>query len=208
MLTVREHFTVDAQGTAEEVRTTFYPRPLVGIIGRKRAGKDTFAGRLVEAYGYRRFAFADALKEAALELDPIVTPLDTVQSSHRLSEVVELIGWEGAKEYAEVRRTLQRYGAAIRRIDPDFWLRRVLAQAEANPAPVVITDVRYPNEAKAIRDRGGYLVRVFRPGQDDSDMHESETALDGYPADRLVLNNGTVDELLAKADAVASRLRG
>jgi len=46
--------------------------PLIGLIGRKRAGKDTVADVLVAEYGYTKVAFADPLKRAALALDPIV----------------------------------------------------------------------------------------------------------------------------------------
>ena len=176
--------------------------PLIGLVGRKRSGKDTVARRLVEAHAFTRFAFADLLREAALTLNPIVLPMDTAWASYRLAEVVRADGWEAAKDLPEVRRTLQNYGMAIREIDPDFWVRPVLGALAAHAGPAVIADVRFPNEAEAIRAAGGTLVRIIRPGLDESDAHISETALANYPVARVLVNNSTIEHMYEKVDAV------
>ena len=75
----------------------------------------------------------------------------------------------------------------------------------------IITDVRFPNEAKAIKDRGGIVIRVERPfkGNDSYknkgireivkiDSHPSETALDDYKFDHVIDNNGSMEELVEK----------
>lgn len=191
-----------ALATLDRPARTAAPPRLIGLLGRARAGKDTAAARLVEAHGFRRYAFADALKRVALVADPIVVPVDTVWGSRRLSDVVREVGWEGAKGHREVRRTLQQLGIGIREIDPGFWVRAVLDQVAAEPAPVVITDVRFPNEAAAIRDRGGVLARVIRPGQDESDQHISETALSNWPVDVELINDSDVNALYAHVDAM------
>lgn len=186
--------------------------PLIGLIGKKRSGKDTFASTLVEERGFTRYAFADPLKEAALGLDPLIrfeqdeTYLATPDyyfgvgpKIERLSAVVERLGWEQAKEIREVRRTLQNYGVAIRGIEEDFWTRTTMEKALAHRGPVVITDVRFPNEVEAVHRAGGIIVRIVRPGLASDDSHVSETALDGYPADLDVLNAGTVETLAETA---------
>lgn len=175
---------------------------LVGLIGKKRSGKDSFARPLVEEHGFRRFAFADPLKEAVLQTDPIVA---FCTNPIRLSTVVERIGWEEAKEYPEVRRLLQNYGVAIRGIEPDFWVRATLDRAlqhASEVGPVVVTDVRFPNEADEVRDAGGTIVRIVRPGLSSDDTHASETALDDYEEDRLVVNSGTLESLAFSARAL------
>ncbi|WP_229398149.1 deoxynucleotide monophosphate kinase family protein [Micromonospora okii] len=184
------------------------PPPLVGLLGRARAGKDTVAARLVEAHGFRRYAFADALKEAALIADPIVVPVDTVAGSRRLSEVVAEVGWEGAKEIREVRRTLQQVGVGVRHLDPHFWVSVVMDEVTdpTRRVPVVITDVRFPNEAASIRAAGGTLVRVVRPGQDESDRHVSEVALLDHPVAAEITNGSTLAALRAQVDALAHML--
>lgn len=66
----------------------------------------------------------------------------------------------------------------------------------------VITDVRFPNEAKSIKERGGIIIRVNRyTGLKDN--HISETALDNYnDFDYVIDNNGTIDDLIEKVRGI------
>jgi hypothetical protein len=170
----------------------------IGIIGRARVGKDTAGKWLVDNRGYRRIGFADALKEAALKVDPIVWEDPCADVTARLAETVARIGWERAKDaFPEVRRFLQELGAAVRDIDEDFWLRAAMKKVmAANDAgvPVVITDVRYPNEAASLRRAGFHLVYIDRPGVPQMD-HVSENSLTEDDAKYYVRNAGTVDGL-------------
>ncbi len=187
----------------------------IALMGRAGSGKDTAAARLVSTYQFVRVAFADPLKDSALRLDPIVgaegTPLGALPI--RLSDLVKRNGWDRAKrEYPEVRRTLQRMGQAVREHDPDYWLRLALDKvktAERWGLPVVVSDVRYPNEVAALRAAGALLVRVDRPGldehQDQAAEHVSETALAGYEVDAVLTNAGTLADLDALVDALAVR---
>jgi hypothetical protein len=185
---------------------------IIGLTGHARAGKDSVAAYLVEHYGFGRVAFADALREAALALDPIIAAdydralLNLGRKTGvagrrfgRLSEFVEAFGWEGAKEIGEVRRTLQRYGVAIREMDPEFWIRTALAPMAYMGRPVVVTDVRFPNEVDAVRNRGGLLVRVRRPGA-TGNGHISEHAIDHIAADVDIANTGTLADLTAAVE--------
>lgn len=179
--------------------------PLIGLTGKKRSGKDSFAATLVEEFGFQRFAFADPLKSAALGVDPWV--LVDENGPHRLSSVVRERGWEEAKEIREVRRTLQNFGVEIREIEEDFWLDATMVPAldALEDGPVVITDVRFPNEARDVQDFGT-LVRVNRPGLDSGDTHASETALDDYEADFQIWNIGSLEDLAGNARLLARRL--
>lgn len=176
----------------------------IGIIGRAQHGKDTAGKFFVDGHGYRRVALADPLKDAALALNPIVDYDCSYDGSqlwgHGLREVVEREGWEVAKGRMEVRRILQHLGAAMRAVDPEIWLRAALAKAqEANEAgvPVVITDVRYRNEAASLRRAGFHLIHINRPGIPLLD-HESERDLGPEDARYLVQNDGTLDDLHAQ----------
>lgn len=188
--------------------------PLIGLVGKKRVGKDTFAERLIAEHGFVKVSFSEPVKDAALAVDPIILGwTDRITDDHRvmrLSEIVEEEGWERAKEEPEVRRFLQRFGTeSIRAIDPDFWVRHGMQKAVErmlDGRPVVITDVRFKNEARAITAAGGKLVRIERPGSGDGDTHASEVELDTYPVDFLVSNDGSLDQLHNKADAIAARL--
>ncbi|MER5862215.1 hypothetical protein [Kitasatospora sp. NPDC002040] len=186
----------------------------VALLGRARAGKDSIGARLVHQFAFIRVAFADPLRDAALDLDPIVGAERTAYGHLpvRLSDVVGRYGWERAKaEHTEVRRTLQRLGEAVRTHDPDYWLRLALARvdvAEAWNLPTVVTDVRHTNEVEALRERGALVVRVERPGHQLSGSageHVTETELSAYPADVTITNGGTLADLHQLADALAVR---
>lgn len=191
--------------------------PLIGLIGKKRTGKDTFAGTLIERHAYARIALADPLREAAYALDPIVGtfPL-TVDGTLRVdqwrySEVVDALGYEKAKDYVpEVRRVLQRLGTeSIRAIDDEFWIKAAFSKIDAlreAGTPVIVTDVRYPNEADAIKAAGGYLIRIVRKLPSDGDSHASENALDEYATDLVIHNNGSREDLAYYAYAVGRDL--
>lgn len=169
------------------------PPALIGLLGKKRAGKDTAAKFLVEDFGYVRYAFADPLKAAALATDPIVS---SYPAEVRLSQVVKLRGWEHAKETPEVRLYLQRFGVAMRQhVNPSVWLDATMCPVMDEARPVVITDVRFPNEADAIEAAGGILVRIVRAEAPNDDAHVSETALDGRECVALIVNDGPMESL-------------
>lgn len=89
--------------------------PLIGLIGRKRSGKDSVAAEL-HRYGYDKAAFADPLRDLMVAIDPLVgvgpLPGDLANPHPRkLSEVLDAIGYEAAKDmFPEVRRVHQTGG--------------------------------------------------------------------------------------------------
>lgn len=191
--------------------------PLIGLIGKKRVGKDTFAETLTERHGYARIALADPLREALYRQNPIAGTFPLLDNGitrvreWRVQDVVDSIGWEKAKDYCpEIRTQLQRLGTeGIRYIDDRFWIKAAFAKIDAlreAATPVVVTDVRYPNEADAIKAAGGYLVRIVRDLPDSGDTHASELALDDYREDLLIGNNGSRGDLAFLAYAVGRDL--
>lgn len=190
--------------------------PLIGLVGAKRAGKDAFAEALVRSHGYRRLAFADRLKAVALAADPyVVRDGETM----RLRVAVSVFGWEGAKEIPDVRRFLQRLGVGVRdHVGSSAWVEPVLWDAHVSRlggygslgewvpgTPVVVTDVRFPNEVDAIRNAGGVIVKIVRPGLTADDAHVSES-LAWSPSLipwATVSNEGTLEDLARQARGVA-----
>lgn len=60
----------------------------------------------------------------------------------------------------------------------------------------IITDMRFPNELKAVKDRGGITIRVNTTRAVEISNHESETALDDAKFDHVIDNSGTIEELI------------
>src|SRR4051812_40937236 len=123
-------------------------RPLIGLLGKKGAGKDTLARYLTNDYGFQRLAFADSLKDLAYDFNPILD-FDRITLDHiRLRDLVDEMGWDGAKQLPVVRRLLQRLGEGFRQhAGQDVWVRALAHRAAYVAEPVVITDVRRHNEA-------------------------------------------------------------
>lgn len=83
----------------------------------------------------------------------------------------------------------------------------------------IITDNRFPNECKAIKDRGGILIRIERnfdivPDANGNPMtvpkvniqHESETALDNYKDwDYIINNDGTINQLVEMVETILKK---
>lgn len=184
--------------------------PLIGLVGRKRAGKDTVAEALGRHGGYHRLAFADRLKEVVLDINPPISWDMIGYKPKRIREYVEKFGWEQAKYTPEVRRLLQVTGVAVRQhLDEDAWVRPVMLEAYARVADgqsVVVTDVRFPNEYEAFRRGEGVLLRVARPDSDLTDLHVSETSLDGWPCDFILTNDGSLEDLDRKVRQLLEHL--
>lgn len=170
---------------------------IIGLSGYAQAGKDETAKILVEKHGFKRLAFADPIREAILGLNPKVDSITTV------GDLVGDYGWDVAKQNPEVRRLLQAMGAEVGRkqFGADFWVVVALSQIGTS-TDVVFTDVRFPNEAKALADMNGAIVRVIRPNTNAVNDHESEVAMDRYDFDATILNNGTLDDLNSQVERV------
>jgi hypothetical protein len=172
------------------------PELLVGLSGYARSGKDTAAVALSDL-GFERRAFADAMKTALYRLNPLIPDGDDLT---RIAVVVDTEGWERAKSRPEVRSLLQRLGTQAGRmvLGDDIWVDTALRDLSER---TVVTDVRFQNEADAIRSHHGIVIRIERPGVGPVNGHPSETGLEGYPFDAVVQNDGTVEELHANIAA-------
>ena len=170
---------------------------IIGLSGYAQSGKDTVANILVEKHGYTRIAFADPIRELLYEMDPLI-PLGygTSVINYRLQDLVDAYGWDKVKvDYPEVRRLLQDLGVGARKIFGDtFWIYQALSDVTPDDK-VVVSDVRFENEAKWIQEFNGQIWRVKRVGTDAVNDHVSESEMDGYPVDQIFVNNGTIEDL-------------
>jgi hypothetical protein len=169
---------------------------IIGLSGYAQSGKDTVANILVEKYGYTRIAFADPIRELLYEMDPPV-PVGVGTEKHTvgLQNYVEVYGWDEAKQNPIVRSMLQNLGVGARKVFGDtFWIYQALSDV-APQDKVVVSDVRFVNEAKWIQEFNGQIWRVKRLGTNAVNAHVSESQMDGYPVDQIFVNNGTLEDL-------------
>lgn len=104
------------------------------------------------------------------------------------------------------RTLLQKIGTDLFRnqLHPQVWVNATMADYK-DMYNWIITDCRFPNEADAVRERGGVNIRINRPGIDYNN-HTSETALDDYQFDYVIDNTGTVDELTEKVRQILIKI--
>lgn len=175
---------------------------LIGISYASRSGKDTAAGALCRDLGFVRAGFADLLKDLALECDPIVThgpAMVNRTDNTKLSWIVKGGGgWEQAKDtFPEVRRFLENLGTGCRKVfGADFWVDRLLDNVGSDR--VVVADVRFLNEAEAIRAKGGKIIKINRPG---FAARPFERELEQFDFDEVFENDRGIVDL--QADVVA-----
>lgn len=164
---------------------------IIGLTGYAQSGKDTVASILVEQYGFTRVAFADKIREFLYETGP-----------DYLRYLVDEVGWEKAKQNKTVREMLQNTGVGARKVFGDnFWVHQAMGSIASAYPNIVVTDVRFLNEANTLRENGGQIWRITRLGVSAVNSHISESQLDNYNVDQTFLNNGTVEDLSASIKA-------
>lgn len=174
---------------------------LIGLVGRAGTGKDTVAGLLAYHYGFLQDAFAD----------PIRAMVRTMLRGHQLPEAALSLREHKEAPLAHIgvspRVLMQQLGEAWRRADQDIWvkllaLRCGLHAESACPVHdrIVVSDVRYRNEASWIRQRGGKLLRIIRDDAEPVAAHESEQQFGYVACDATILNDGALNDLPRKLD--------
>lgn len=175
---------------------------LIGLGGYAYAGKDAFADVLEKNLGWYKTYMSKALRESLEVLNPIVD-MDFYTGSvkiTRFKDIVDLLGYEKAKENREVRALLQRMGTEVGRkmFSEDFWLdlcfKDAVKQLEAG-RNVVITGIRYPNELFAIQSLSGTSVWITRPENHAVNEHSSDNSLTPEDFDYTFKNEGTLEDL-------------
>ena len=175
---------------------------LIGLSGKSGSGKSTVADYLVTKHGYHAFAFADALKEMV----GVAFNFNHEQLYGAMKQTVD------PRWGVSPRWCLQWLGTEVMRSKfPDIWIRN-LSQEIHNfiyfngAQQIVVSDVRFKDEAYALKDMGAELWRLERNSDDAQGIpgHISENDLDDYGKtvgwDLVILNNSSLDQLFAMLD--------
>jgi hypothetical protein len=185
---------------------------LIGLSGKAGSGKSTVGDYLAGAHGYVQFSFAGALK-------------DVLQTAFHFTAEQMVYGKETVDPRCgkSPRWCLQYFGTAFRAIWPEIWIWNLRWEilgflAENGQHPIVVTDVRFRDEAAALKAMGAVLVRIERPGAGEEGGHTgpplreypcatgipghcSEIDLDGWEGwqagqgNHVIDNSGTLQNL-------------
>ena len=202
---------------------------IIGICGFIGSGKDTIADYLTNFHGFRRESFANSLKDAVAHVfgwDRTLLEGRTKQAREWREQVdpwwAERLGMPNLTP----RWVLQYWGTEVCRksFHDDMWIASLENKLRNSTDDIVISDCRFPNEIKSIKEAGGIVIRVKRGDdpvwyKDACDMnagdkclnysraktvmsklgiHASETAWCGTKFDAILTNDGTIDDLMTK----------
>ena len=192
---------------------------IIGTAGYARSGKNT-VGDILSEHGFEQRAFADKIREALVALNPILEGSYSFNDPLWLSEVLEKVdGWDeikGSDWGYDARRLMQRMGTEVGRelFGETFWIDQCLGdlfygtfmgesrrltklvrdENYYTDALIVVTDVRFPNEAQRIRDLGGHIWWIER-GLQPVNGHPSDNSLSAADCDLVIDNRGTLEDL-------------
>lgn len=184
--------------------------PNIALTGHLRSGKDEIGNRLCQRYGYARFAFGDGIKDVCRRLYP-----DQFTDNKKPRALLQGVG-QALRQFDPdvwVRQCFEsidrrKMGIASAYVNSGNW-------SAIPPFRDVITDLRQPNEYARCRAEGFVIIRVKAPtalriqraAQTDNftaaDLaHETEQYVDSFDVDYEIVNDGTLDELYARVDAI------
>lgn len=202
---------------------------IVGFVGFIGSGKDTAADYLVNFHEFRRDSFANTLKDAVAA----VFGWDRTLLEGRTKEAREWreqvdIWWANRLGIPTLtpRWVLQHWGTDVLRnnFHDDIWIASLENKMRKTRDNIVISDVRFPNEIKAIHNSGGIVVRIKRGPDPDwyedavnansgsqnmswlisktklekLKIHSSETAWVGGNINYTIYNDSTIDDLFTQ----------
>jgi hypothetical protein len=206
---------------------------IIGICGFIGSGKDTIADYLTNFHGFRRESFANSLKDAVSQVfgwDRTMLEGRTKQSREWRDQVDPWWAERLKMPNLTPRWILQYWGTEVCRqgFHDDIWIASLENKLRASQDNIVISDCRFPNEIKSIKNAGGIVIRVVRGPEPDwyqdaqavnrgpkyigwalskdrmskLNIHDSETAWVGSKFDAVLDNNTDLDSLYDQVNAL------
>lgn len=172
---------------------------LIGITGKARSGKDTIADYLLQHKWFETISFANPVKrgiQAAFNL-----PADKLNEDKE--QIIPELGYSKRQLY-------QLFGTEFGRniLGEDIWvksaqltLNKIVERSHKQPGifidvpGVVISDVRFDNEAEFVKKNNGIIVEVRRESATAVNDHVSEAGINPMLIDYVIENNGTIQQL-------------
>jgi hypothetical protein len=206
---------------------------IIGFCGFIGSGKDTAADYLINEHQFRRDSFANALKDSVSQVfgwDRVLLEGRTKEGREWREQIDPWWAERLSIPHLTPRWVLQYWGTEVCRqgFHDDIWIASLENRIRKTKDNIVISDVRFPNEMKAIKNAGGKVVRIKRGPEpvwfqdaanvnagpknmnwtisklklEELKIHSSETSWIGYPLDSIIENNGTIDDLFHRLETL------
>jgi len=181
---------------------------LIGVVGLIGSGKDTVSKRLEQKHGFRRDSFAKSLKDAVSAMfnwDREMLEGNGDDSRQWREQPDEFWSKKFGKTVTP-RWVLQHFGTEVMRqhMHDAIWIDSCLSRYDGRPT--VISDTRFQNELKTIKENKGQIILVkrgelpTREQMQDKGAHKSEWDWMGWNFDHVIDNDGTKEDLYKKVD--------
>jgi hypothetical protein len=203
---------------------------IIGVCGFIGCGKDTVADYLVNFHEYRRESFADSLKDSVAAVfgwDRTMLEGRTKESREWREQVDKWWAERLDMPTLTPRWVLQYWGTEVCRktFHDDIWIASIENKLRQSKDNIVISDVRFPNEIKAIKNLGGKIIWVTRGGLPEwyndalkaaqgsnpninemkkRNIHSSEWAWVDTDFDHVIANDNSIDDLYTNVKSIIS----
>lgn len=186
---------------------------IIGVIGFKRSGKDTFADYFVGLCSFKKYSFAKPLKDGVMAFfgwtepqmnDPVLK--EEIDEFWGISPR-QALQWVGTDA---MRKALPEAYPLFKQVtDNNIWVKRFERTVSINPGvDFVIPDVRFQNEVDAIRKQGGLIIRLHRQSAVPEFIeHASEDVGLLTGIDLHVNNEGSILALHREAGEIYKRFK-
>jgi hypothetical protein len=190
---------------------------LIGITGKIGAGKSLCADYLTSQYGYEEYCFATPLKQIASVFGFTHQQLWGTQEEKLLIHPYWKVSGRTFLQILGTNLFRQHFSSVFSAALPEWNMQNSIwiecfkrkYEAEKNLKKFVVSDVRFKDEAKAIKDLGGTLIRIYRPSSEDNKgqetLHISENEINEIEVDYEILNNSSKEHVFEMLQKIVTK---
>jgi len=148
---------------------------LIGLLGKKRSGKDTFADYCCEKYEYKKTAIAKPLKD----ISKILFNFTDEQLYGEKKEIIDE-NWgitpRRAFQFIGTDLIRDKFGELIKDIGNDFWIKHfeINYREMKNNKNIIVSDIRFQNEVDMIKKLGGIIIKIERINKNENDENKND----------------------------------
>ena len=176
---------------------------IIGITGKKTSGKDILADYLIDNFRFTGYKFADPIKR--IMADVFLMTEEQVNGNEK--EILDTRWGITSRQGQQVVGTellRDRFGEVLPAfgdmIGKDIWAMRFKYWYEmsASQTDVVVSDLRFLNEERILKQMGAHIIRVERNGLVSNDTHASEMEMDYITPEDILYNDSSIASLELK----------
>ena len=187
---------------------------IIGISGKLNSGKNTFEKILREKLATKTkeqtdtYAFADPIKRIAMIMYPQIVQEDLWGPSENRNKIIEGHIHPETGEPLKIRDILTIIGGIGRKTNKNIWVNATITELRkySSNNNVILSDVRFIEELKAIEAIGGRIIKIVRPGVKNTSTDESEINLDGFTDFYMTIENNILEDLNISADLLINKI--